>query len=98
LASPDGDAVFSLAAAAIVVAATAAAIAAAIAENAAVVVATAAEQDQQDDDPAPVTATETVIAHIKYLHMKFFEGTYAAHSKIFQPAKNVQQRKFPFVD
>ena len=39
----------------------------------AAVVATAAEQDQQDDDPAPVTATETIIAHIKYLHKKISE-------------------------
>ena len=57
----------SLAAAAVVVAATV--ITAATVVSSAIV-ATAAEQDQQDDDPAPVTTTEAVIAHTKYLHTK----------------------------
>ena len=93
LASPEGDAIFPLAAATVVVAATAAVIAAAIATAvvvAAIAVATATEQDQQDDDPAPVATAETIIAHTKYLHWKIFEGSLAAHSKIFRDSKNVQ--------
>ena len=35
------------------------------------VVATAAEQNQQDDDPAPVTATETIVIHKRYLQEIF---------------------------
>ena len=54
------------------------------------VVATAAEQDQQNDDPAPVTATKTVIAHIKYLRKKISRAFRAAHSMVFPAPENVQ--------
>ena len=59
----------SAAAAAVVAAAV---ITAATVVDQTAVVATAAEEDQQDDDPAPVTATETIVIHKKYLRENNF--------------------------
>lgn len=57
------------------------------------IAAAAAEQNQQNDDPAPVTAKQTVITHIKYLHEKISEGLRAAHSMVFPGQENVQSSK-----